>query len=163
MLNLDHSKELHGGSVSEGDTLSLLMGKRRHRVTRSKATSRTGTRSSTQNVSVSIYSATDPEEVAKQLIDLQILFLLRREPHTLYTMKKSLGEAFGSQRSFGTIHPHLEKLESLGLIKSRSEGGAKRSGSPRLRKRIYSLTAKGRAHLRKDVKLLSNLALKMAA
>ena len=103
------------------------------------------------------------EKVTKPLLDLQILYLLRSEPQTLYSMKKSLSETFGTERSFGTIHPHLVKLEENGLIESREEKKGPNARSGRLHRRIYRLTVKGRSNLHKDVELLSRLVLTMTA
>jgi DNA-binding PadR family transcriptional regulator len=98
------------------------------------------------------------EKVTKQFLDLQILYLLRAGPKTLYSMRGVLLQMFGVQRSFGTIHPHLTRLEKLGLI----EGFTVSSGQSHFPKRIYRLTRKGRASLDREINLLSKMVLKMA-
>jgi DNA-binding PadR family transcriptional regulator len=98
------------------------------------------------------------EKVTKQFLDLQILYLLRSGPKTLYSMRGVLLEMFGVQRSFGTIHPHLTRLEKLGLI----EGFTVSSGQSHFPKRIYRLTRKGRASLEREISLLSKMVLKMS-
>ena len=66
-------------------------------------------------------SAMEQDRVAKQLIDLQILYLLRLGSQTLYSIRGALESVFGEDRSFGTIHPHLMKLEDGGLIKGQEK------------------------------------------
>jgi DNA-binding PadR family transcriptional regulator len=98
------------------------------------------------------------EKVTKQFLDIQILYLLRGGPKTLYSMRGVLLEMFGVQRSFGTIHPHLTRLEKLGLI----EGFTVPSGQSHFPKRIYRLTRKGRSSLDREINLLSKMVLKMS-
>jgi DNA-binding PadR family transcriptional regulator len=100
------------------------------------------------------------ERVTKQFLDLQILYLLRAGPKTLYSMRSVLLETFGIQRSFGTIHPHLTRLEKLGLIEGFTIP-SKQSKS-HFPKRIYRLTRKGRSSLEREVNLLSKMVTKMA-
>ncbi len=98
------------------------------------------------------------ERVTKQFLDIQILYLLRNGPKTLYSMRAVLMDAFGVQRSFGTIHPHLTRLEKLGLI----EGYTIPSRQTHFPKRIYRLTRKGRTALEREINILSKMVLKMA-
>jgi DNA-binding PadR family transcriptional regulator len=100
----------------------------------------------------------DEESVGRQFLDLQILYLLRSGPKTLYSMRAVLFDAFGVQRSFGTIHPHLSKLEKLGLI----EGIRTVPSRAHFPKHYYKLTAKGKRSLEREVRLLSNMVIKMA-
>lgn len=93
---------------------------------------------------------------AKQLIDVEILYLLRESSQTLYSIRRALAESFGEDRSFGTIHPHLLKLEDQGLIKGlelRSDDGPY--------KRPLVLTRKGRSTLEKQVNTLAKMVIKM--
>jgi len=101
------------------------------------------------------------EKVTKQLLDLQILYLLRNEPQTLYSTKKALKEVFGIERSFGTIHPHLLTLEKLRLIEGREERHSTKIHS-RVRK-IYHIRNSGRSFLQKDIASLSRLLLTMTS
>jgi DNA-binding PadR family transcriptional regulator len=100
----------------------------------------------------------EEEKVTKQFLDIQILYLLRSGPKTLYSMRGVLLEMFGVQRSFGTIHPHLTRLEKLGLI----EGFTIDSGQLHFPKRIYRLTRKGRSSLEREINLLSKMVTKMS-
>jgi DNA-binding PadR family transcriptional regulator len=111
----------------------------------------------TTNSSVKLIQE-EEEKVTKQFLDMQILYLLRSGPKTLYSMRGVLLEMFGVQRSFGTIHPHLTRLEKLGLI----EGFTVASGQSHFPKRIYRLTRKGRASLEREINLLSKMVLKMS-
>ncbi len=101
----------------------------------------------------------EEDKSAKQLIDTEILCLLRGGSQTLYSIKRELFNVFAEDRSFGTIHPHLVKLEEHGLIRGYeqhpSENGPFR--------RPYGITRKGRAVLEKQVNLLTRIILKMAA
>jgi DNA-binding PadR family transcriptional regulator len=104
-------------------------------------------------------SSLEVEKTAKQLIDVEILYLLREGSQTLYALKRDLSEVFAEERSFGTIHPHLMKLEDKGLIKGvearQSDGGPY--------KRPYLITKKGRSALEKQVNVLTKMVLKLTA
>jgi DNA-binding PadR family transcriptional regulator len=97
-------------------------------------------------------------DITKQILDSQLLFLIRLRPQTLYSIKKALAEHFDDDRSFGTIHPHLLKLEDAGLIRSRKG----EDSSLRTAKIVYYITRKGRSVLTKDVAELTQLALKLS-
>jgi DNA-binding PadR family transcriptional regulator len=99
----------------------------------------------------------DDDKSAKQLIDVEILYLLREGSETLYSVRKDLADVFAEDRSFGTIHPHLLKLEEEGLIK----GLETRSNDSGPYKRPYVLTRKGRSTLEKQVNRLTKTVLKL--
>ncbi len=101
----------------------------------------------------------EEERVSKQLLDSQILYFLRTEPQTLYSIRNELQQTFGVHRSFGTIHPHLARMESMGLIR-RYYVRSNRAG---FHKVFYKLTNKGEATLERNVALIKKIARKMSA
>ncbi len=101
----------------------------------------------------------DNKAAARQLIDIEILYLLREGSQTLYSLRRNLSQVFSEDRSFGTIHPHLVKLDEKGLIKG-LEPRTEESGPY---KRPYVLTGKGRHVLEKQVNLLAKMVLRMTA
>jgi DNA-binding PadR family transcriptional regulator len=54
--------------------------------------------------------------VSRKLLDFEILYLLSHASHTGYSIRKALLSEFGSKVSFGTLYPHLEVLQSIGLV-----------------------------------------------
>jgi DNA-binding PadR family transcriptional regulator len=99
------------------------------------------------------------QKVTKQFLDLEILYLLRNQPSTLYSFRTNLQKKFGAERSFGTIHPHLRALEKLGLI----EGYVVPSGRANFPKRKYRITRKGRLSLDREVEVLTKMFRRIAA
>jgi DNA-binding PadR family transcriptional regulator len=102
--------------------------------------------------------------VVMQLIDVEILYLLKESSQTLYSLRGALADVFFEMRSFGTIHPHLVKLEDQGLIKglqkTRPNGDGSNGG---VNKRPFVLTRKGRYTLEKQVSVLAKTVLKMTS
>ncbi len=99
------------------------------------------------------------DNAATHLIDVEILYLLRKGSQTLYSIRRDLSNVFAEDRSFGTIHPHLVKLEEKGLIKGHethpSENGPY--------KRPYVITRKGRHAQERQLNSLAKVILKMTA
>jgi PadR family transcriptional regulator, regulatory protein PadR len=98
----------------------------------------------------------EEEKITKSFLDLEVLYLLRQEPKTLYSIQKALQQVFGTRRSFGTIYPHLERLEEEGLIEGRTL-----KSSTFLPKRIYRLTGSGRSTLNREIGYLSKMVAKL--
>jgi len=93
-----------------------------------------------------------------QLVDSQVLFALRSKPHTLYSLSRSNIEIFGRDiMSTGILHPHLVKLERMGLIRSYEQADNRRH------KRVYKVTRKGLDELGRQVKLFSEMLTKLKA
>lgn len=72
-------------------------------------------------------------ELELGLLQMQVLWLLKRPTHG-YALMKSLNELKQTKITQGTLYPALQRLEELGMIRSRSAG----------RKRIWSLTERGK-------------------
>jgi len=54
--------------------------------------------------------------VAKQLMDVEILYLLTFSPKSGYELRKLLSSWFKINVSYGTLYPHLHALEKSGLV-----------------------------------------------
>jgi DNA-binding PadR family transcriptional regulator len=67
-------------------------------------------------------------------LSLMVLHKLSQQPHTGYSLSKEIQQSTGQKPSFGSIYPILEKFTSEGIVSVHQEG----------RKKIYTLTAKGR-------------------
>lgn len=63
-----------------------------------------------------------------------VLQKLHEQPQTGYSLRKEMAQSTGQRPSFGSIYPILERLSAEGLVIARQDG----------RKKIYTLTAKGR-------------------
>ncbi len=100
----------------------------------------------------------DSKSISRQLVDLEILYLLNFGPKSGYQLKKNLSKSFHLDLSYGTLYPHLHSLDKAELI---SGTWKYQSENAPLRKRMYSLTQKGIAKLSKSIGTLSKIALTM--
>ncbi len=91
-------------------------------------------------------------DVSRKLIDLNILFLLSFGPKTGYGLQREIWNMFGFKVSFGTLYPHLHRLESLELIEGFWEEQDTYS-----RKRRYVLTSEGVSVFQKSRETLSKI------
>jgi len=103
-------------------------------------------------------SAGEGTSAAKQLVDIEILYLLTFSPKSGYELRKKLLSWFKINISYGTLYPHLHSLEKSGLIVGTWQ--QKFDEAP-LKKRMYSLTPLGQKILRNNVENLSKIALTM--
>ena len=74
------------------------------------------------------------------MIEILILYVIRKREKTMYAIRKEIFDVFGSftKPSIGTIYPALNRLQKIGAINltvRMSEGGKKSS--------YYSITQKG--------------------
>lgn len=100
----------------------------------------------------------DAKNISRQLVDLEILYLLNFGPKSGYQLKKNLFSSFHLNLSYGTLYPHLHSLDKAELI----SGTWKYQGeNAPLRKKMYSLTERGLNKLRKSISSLSKIALTM--
>lgn len=67
-------------------------------------------------------------------LNLLVLHKLEERPLSGYSLCTAIENSTGKRPSYGSIYPLLEKMESEGIVTAKKEG----------RKRIYTLTAKGR-------------------
>jgi DNA-binding PadR family transcriptional regulator len=100
----------------------------------------------------------DSKSISRQLVDLEILYLLNFGPKSGYQLKKNLSKSFHLDLSYGTLYPHLHSLDRAELI---SGTWKYQSENAPLRKRMYSLTQKGLAKLSRGIGSLSRIALTM--
>ncbi len=86
-------------------------------------------------------------------LDLLLLFLLFLKPGTLYSLQEDFNDALGKRFSFGTLHPHIQKLMVLGLLKDQRESSeeAQYASMPR---RYYKITKRGRKTLKENLAIL---------
>jgi DNA-binding PadR family transcriptional regulator len=101
-----------------------------------------------------------PELVSatKQLVDIEILYLLTFSPKSGYELRKKLLSWYKINISYGTLYPHLHSLEKSGLIIGTWQ--QKFDEAP-LKKRMYSLTPTGQKILRGNIENLSRISLTM--
>jgi DNA-binding PadR family transcriptional regulator len=102
--------------------------------------------------------AAESASAAKQLVDIEILYLLTFSPKSGYELRKKLLSWFKISISYGTLYPHLHSLERSGLILGTWQ--QKFDEAP-LKKRMYSLTPIGQRILRSNIESLSKISLTM--
>jgi DNA-binding PadR family transcriptional regulator len=81
------------------------------------------------------------QHITKNLLDIQILALINREPTWGYKIKKQIEAFSGLKIRHGALYPLLRKLENRGLITSQKQQQGKRT------RKIYRLTEKGKAYM----------------
>lgn len=112
----------------------------------------------TEKVKESVLEEAEGRNVARQLLDLEILYLLTFGAKSGYELKKSLLNSFGLNLSYGTLYPHLHSLEKDEVIHGNWEFQA--DNAP-LKKRVYTLTTSGSEKLARSMGSLSKIALTM--
>ncbi len=100
----------------------------------------------------------ETSSLVKQLVDIEILYLLTFSPKSGYELKKQLLNWFKINVSYGTLYPHLHSLEETGFISGKWQ--QKFETAP-LKKRSYSLTQTGNQVLRESVESLTKITLAM--
>jgi len=81
------------------------------------------------------------QHITKNLLDIQILTLINKEPAWGYKIKKQIEASSGLKIRHGALYPLLRKLENKGLIKSQKQQQGKRT------RKIYMLTKKGEVYM----------------
>jgi len=104
------------------------------------------------------HQSADVVSATKQLVDIEILYLLTFSPKSGYELRKKLLSWFKINISYGTLYPHLHSLEKSGLIVGAWQ--QKFDEAP-LKKRMYSLTPVGQKILRGNIENLSRISLTM--
>ncbi|MBI4014433.1 MAG: PadR family transcriptional regulator [Candidatus Aenigmarchaeota archaeon] len=84
-----------------------------------------------------IFGKSEISEIELGLLQMQILWILKRESTHGYEIMKRLSELKNVHITQGTMYPTLQRLEELRYIKRREDG----------RKIIYDLTEKGKKAL----------------
>jgi DNA-binding PadR family transcriptional regulator len=100
----------------------------------------------------------DSKNISRQLVDLEILYLLNFGPKSGYQLKKNLYSSFHLNLSYGTLYPHLHSLDKAELISGTWK--YPNENAP-LKKRMYNLTQNGAAKLARSISSLSKIALTM--
>ncbi|MCW3988224.1 MAG: PadR family transcriptional regulator [Candidatus Bathyarchaeota archaeon] len=77
------------------------------------------------------------QHIFRNLLDIMVLRLLRRDPMWGYKMIKIVEEKYGIKLRHGALYPLLNNLERKGFLRSKKE--TKRG---RVRK-VYEITSKG--------------------
>jgi DNA-binding PadR family transcriptional regulator len=96
--------------------------------------------------------------IAREIVDLEILYFLSLGPKSGYELKKNLMKSFRLNLSYGTLYPHLHALEKADLI---AGSWKMQNDSEPLRKRMYALTDSGTVWLNDSIATLSKIALTM--
>jgi DNA-binding PadR family transcriptional regulator len=91
------------------------------------------------------------QHVTKNLLDIQILTLINREPAWGYKIKKQIETFSGLKIRHGALYPLLKKLEDKGLITSQKQQQGKRT------RKIYTLTEKGKTYMETCAKTIKEL------
>ena len=58
----------------------------------------------------------DTKSIPRQLVDIEILYLLSFGPKRGYQLRKNLYTSFRLNLSYGTLYPHLHSLDEADLI-----------------------------------------------
>ncbi len=87
------------------------------------------------------------------ILDLELLALLKKEPRSGYDLRKDLIRIFDNRVSFGTLYPHLKDLVGAGLIVGEWE--EPRHGQTR--RNILHISDLGRETLKKNLTRLSKI------
>jgi len=80
------------------------------------------------------------QHITKNLLDIQILTLINKEPSWGYKIKKQIEAFSGLKIRHGVLYPLLKKLENKGLITSQKQKGGRT-------RKVYTITEKGREYL----------------
>ncbi|MDG6998269.1 MAG: helix-turn-helix transcriptional regulator [Nitrososphaerota archaeon] len=96
--------------------------------------------------------------VSRQLVDVEILYLLKTGDMSGYELRKRLQKSFFINVSYGTLYPHLRSLERSRLIAGSWE---QKDANAAMRKRVYALTPNGKRALISSVKRLAEIGLTM--
>ena len=81
------------------------------------------------------------QHITKNLLDIQILTLINKEPTWGYKIKKQIEALSGLKIRHGALYPLLKKLEQKGLIISQKQQQGKRT------RKIYAITDKGKTYI----------------
>lgn len=100
----------------------------------------------------------EASSLVKQLVDIEILYLLTFSPKSGYELKKQLQNWFKINVSYGTLYPHLHTLEKTGFVIGKWQ---QKFESAPLKKRTYSLTQAGKEVLRGSIESLTKITLTM--
>jgi DNA-binding PadR family transcriptional regulator len=94
----------------------------------------------------------------KEVLDLQLLYLLLGGPSSGYDLNKRMQKEFGVKVSYGTLYPRLAHYEMVGMLSSSWQRNASDSnrGSSK-KKKVYRITELGQARLKQRLAELSKM------
>ncbi|MEM1564632.1 MAG: PadR family transcriptional regulator [Candidatus Bathyarchaeia archaeon] len=81
------------------------------------------------------------QHITKNLLDIQILRIINKQPTWGYQIKKQIEAMSGLKIRHGALYPLLQKLENKGLITSQKQQQGKRT------RKMYTLTEKGKKYM----------------
>jgi PadR family transcriptional regulator PadR len=81
------------------------------------------------------------QRMTRNLLDVQILRLVRTQPMWGYKMKKQVETRFGVKLRHSALYPLLNELERKGFLKSQRQRQGGRT------RKVYSLTRTGREYI----------------
>ncbi len=81
------------------------------------------------------------QRITKNLLDIQLLRLVKAEPMWGYKIKKTFETDLGIKLRHGALYPMLNSLEREGFVTSQKQQQAGRA------RKIYTLTPKGKEYL----------------
>ena len=87
------------------------------------------------------------QHITKNLLDIQILHIINKQPTWGYKIKKQIEATSGLKIRHGALYPLLKKLENKGLITSQKQQQGKRT------RKIYRTTDMGKLY----IKIYSNV------
>ena len=91
------------------------------------------------------------QHITKNLLDIQILTLINKEPAWGYKIKKQIETFSGLKIHHGALYPLLKKLENKGLVKSQKQQQRKHT------RKIYKLTENGKTYIETCIKTIKEL------
>jgi DNA-binding PadR family transcriptional regulator len=87
-----------------------------------------------------------------RIIDLQLLYLVHKGPVSGYDLRRNMLRRFHVTLSYGTIYPHLRNFERRNLVL-----GTWSSTAGRSKKKIYTITQKGKVTLQECLTELATM------
>jgi DNA-binding PadR family transcriptional regulator len=106
------------------------------------------------NSSRSVTQATELITKPLDILDLQLLTILNKEPKSGYELRKDLHRLFDIDVSFGTLYPHLSHLIDAKLV----VGEWRVNNLGRNKKKLLALTELGKETLRENLKRFERTA-----
>jgi len=81
------------------------------------------------------------QRIVRNLLDIQILKLIQRQPMWGYKIKKQVAEKFDVKLRHGALYPLLKSLEEKGFITSQKQQQKGRT------RKTYTITKKGQEYI----------------
>ena len=91
------------------------------------------------------------QHITKNLLDIQVLTIINKEPAWGYKIKKQVEAYSGLKIRHGALYPLLRRLEEKGLIKSQKQQQGKRT------RKVYTTTEKGKTYIQTFSNILTEI------